>query len=328
MTGTNYPNYFGAQLNSDNGVDTRKDWWKLFGTGIGVNPSGNMSLIPGGGLVKGLGAIGTGFADLIGSRNRIEEQQGYLGEAQKGIEDFYGSYKRGAFDPKMSQSIRDAYSFGMRKPDTSGIQSSTQTALGAASSDPRLLGGMIGNIQKNQAQLMNQQNQMAADKQQAQLMGLGQAEQSILDRQTDLDRSMAMMKYGEDYASKQQALQNIETLKQQKRDAFGNILSGITNVGLGIAGMPSYPEAEGGMKTPGEFSHETNPIHMMDKNGNKVGEATGGEYILNPDQSDMIEDAYENINEKMSSGKTVTKADLMALYDVVRGVFSQEQFQD
>jgi hypothetical protein len=40
---------------------------------------------------------------------------------------------------------------------------------------------------------------------------------------------------------------------------------------------------KGGMTTPGEFSHETNPIDMM-KDGAKIGEMTGGEAILNPEQ--------------------------------------------
>jgi hypothetical protein len=43
-------------------------------------------------------------------------------------------------------------------------------------------------------------------------------------------------------------------------------------------------KAEKGMKTPGPFSHEKNPIDLV-KNGVKIGEATGGEYIFNPDQS-------------------------------------------
>jgi hypothetical protein len=44
------------------------------------------------------------------------------------------------------------------------------------------------------------------------------------------------------------------------------------------------PTGEKGMKTPGPFSHEKNPIDLV-KNGVKIGEATGGEYIFNPDQS-------------------------------------------
>ena len=44
---------------------------------------------------------------------------------------------------------------------------------------------------------------------------------------------------------------------------------------------------KGGMVTDGEFSHETNPIDIM-QNGAKVGEMTGGEYIINPTQAKKI----------------------------------------
>jgi hypothetical protein len=42
-------------------------------------------------------------------------------------------------------------------------------------------------------------------------------------------------------------------------------------------------DSRNGSITPGEFSHETNPIDMM-KDGAKIGEMTGGEAILNPEQ--------------------------------------------
>jgi hypothetical protein len=42
-----------------------------------------------------------------------------------------------------------------------------------------------------------------------------------------------------------------------------------------------------GMKTPGEFSHSSNPINLM-QNGSKVGEVTGGEYVVNPEQARKI----------------------------------------
>jgi len=43
----------------------------------------------------------------------------------------------------------------------------------------------------------------------------------------------------------------------------------------------------GVMQTSGEFSHETNPIHMI-QDGEVVGEMTGGEYVLNPKQAKAI----------------------------------------
>jgi hypothetical protein len=44
---------------------------------------------------------------------------------------------------------------------------------------------------------------------------------------------------------------------------------------------------EKGGKTPGPFSHEINPIDLV-RNGQKVGEATGNEYIVNPEQARKI----------------------------------------
>ena len=46
--------------------------------------------------------------------------------------------------------------------------------------------------------------------------------------------------------------------------------------------------AKKGMKIKGKFSHEENPVTMTDKNGKVVGEATGGEYIVNPKQAQKI----------------------------------------
>ena len=40
-------------------------------------------------------------------------------------------------------------------------------------------------------------------------------------------------------------------------------------------------------KTPGEFSHASNPINVM-QDGAKIGELTGGEYVLNPKQAAAI----------------------------------------
>ena len=44
---------------------------------------------------------------------------------------------------------------------------------------------------------------------------------------------------------------------------------------------------DGGMITKGAFSHEANPIDIM-QDGAKVGEMTGGEAILNPEQQNKV----------------------------------------
>ena len=45
--------------------------------------------------------------------------------------------------------------------------------------------------------------------------------------------------------------------------------------------------AENGMMTPGEFSHKSNPIDLV-QDGQKIGEATGGEFIINKEQAASI----------------------------------------
>lgn len=60
-----------------------------------------------------------------------------------------------------------------------------------------------------------------------------------------------------------------------------------------FAGLPGYDangnpiEAEEGMVTPGQFSHENNPIDIVQE-GVKIAEMTGGEAILNPEQQEKV----------------------------------------
>lgn len=46
-------------------------------------------------------------------------------------------------------------------------------------------------------------------------------------------------------------------------------------------------DARKGMMLPGKFNHATNPIALM-RNGRKIGEATGDEIVLNPEQINKI----------------------------------------
>ena len=72
--------------------------------------------------------------------------------------------------------------------------------------------------------------------------------------------------------------------------------------GAKIFGLAEYPEIlkdrsfykkDGGMMTGGKFDHKTNPIDII-RQGKKIGEMTGGEVILNPEQQKKLskESAY------------------------------------
>ena len=66
-------------------------------------------------------------------------------------------------------------------------------------------------------------------------------------------------------------------------------------------------------KTPGKFSHKTNPLHIVSNNGSKVGEMTGGEYIFNPKQA-------ASLRKHSKSGSS-------PLHKFVRQMLSKSQFK-
>lgn len=75
---------------------------------------------------------------------------------------------------------------------------------------------------------------------------------------------------------------------------------------------PRYESGGKAMKTPGEFSHKTNPIDVI-KDGKKIAEMTGGEYIFNPKQSEKL----RNLSGQGNS----------ALHKFVRDLLSKRQFK-
>jgi hypothetical protein len=81
-----------------------------------------------------------------------------------------------------------------------------------------------------------------------------------------------------------------------------------------LAGGPKMELKNGGkaIKTPGAFSHNSNPIDVI-KDGKKIAEMTGGEYIFNPKQSEKM----RNLSEK---GNTT-------LHKFVRDLLSKKQFK-
>ena len=83
---------------------------------------------------------------------------------------------------------------------------------------------------------------------------------------------------------------NSDTLAELAESGEGDqILSGIESYITDPTMNPFRINENGGKvkKTPGEFSHATNPINVM-QDGAKIGELTGGEYVLNPEQAAAI----------------------------------------
>jgi hypothetical protein len=77
------------------------------------------------------------------------------------------------------------------------------------------------------------------------------------------------------------AIEGFNNATQEQQDFFSNPQN---QAFFGALGFRSGGKVK---KTPGEFSHASNPIDVM-QDGSKIGELTGGEYVLNPEQAAKI----------------------------------------
>ena len=109
-------------------------------------------------------------------------------------------------------------------------------------------------------------------------------------RTNQLNTQLGATQYMQDLQGAQMAYQ---AGRQMGATATDNMASTISAFGQSAANqaLPGLI-GEDGMKTPGEFSHDDNPIDLV-RNGEKIGEATGGEYIFNPEQSEKMRELAE-----------------------------------
>ena len=110
------------------------------------------------------------------------------------------------------------------------------------------------------------------------------------------------------------ATSEIQGIKAEKDAGTQNIFGGAEDFLSGASAMAKNGgsiDAEEGGVTPGKFSHEENPIDMV-QDGEKIGEATGGELILPPDDVEAVRSALSE-GDKDAAFKLME--DLVAKYD-------------
>jgi len=176
------------------------------------------------------------------------------------------------------------------------------SAMGALSKDPR---NALAGAQALQ-QTANQQNLALLDKQQT---ARSEAMRNLATEQGQVQDQRIKVAEGE-----------LEGIRAEKAAGVQNIFGGVEDVasGIGAGGLQDLGLAQEGANidedggvTPGEFDHDTNPIDMV-QDGKKIGEATGGELILPPDDVDDIRMALQN--EDKDAAFDLMK-DLVAKYD-------------
>ena len=153
------------------------------------------------------------------------------------------------------------------------------SAMGALSKDPR---NALAGVQALEGQAAKQRTNLMGMQQDAKTAAMGNlaAEQKLVEQQR-------LGVAGEEIAG----------IKGEKAAAVQNIFGGAEDALSGAAQMTSGKygakiEAEEGGVTPGEFDHNDNPIDMV-QDGEKIGEATGGELILPPDDVEAVRSALQ-----------------------------------
>ena len=268
-------------------------WGALIGAGVN--------------LASGL----VGYSQQQEELDRQKKEAGILGrEAEEAAK----KARAGIQDYGVGRGARQAYM--MSQQDRAGdiaqqqIAKQTGSALGAmkAGGAKALIGG--GGVSNLAASAATQAAQQAAASDARKMAGqkaYGVQEQEALDANIARANEMAMFDYGravsqgdterglgrsltQDQALNQMAL--TQDLFSAGSGAVGTLGGMFGGGGDPSAGASNYGTtmARGGKvkETPGEFSHRTNPIDLV-RNGTKIGEATGGELIFNPEQSGKLE---------------------------------------
>lgn len=164
---------------------------------------------------------------------------------------------------------------------------------------------LLGGLGATQRQAARQRMGIEADSAKRQMSALqtyGAQQQRAQDMNTRMQQQLAQSQFEAERGAEQYNRQ----LEAQKKQAMGQALGSLAGqFGKGnfkdlfggddqdqppqVSGLLATLGSlkSGGMMTEGAFSHETNPIDIM-QDGAKVGEMTGGEAILNPDQQKKV----------------------------------------
>ena len=260
-------------------------------------------LIP---LAIGAAKAGVSYAQ---KRKAAKESEKFAGEIRGEQEAMANKLAQQTQDYGLGSNMRKYAQFGMMdqaqaQRDIAKQQSAEGIGALKKGGAKALLGG-LGAIQQQQFQNMAGIEQAETQRQQGIQKDIASEEQAI-----------AREKYGaarEDLGQARdlamQARMGQFAAQQAKRDAafeLGKDAIGLAGNVAGAAGdaggfknlgnldlqdsMSAFGMEKGGQikETPGAFSHRSNPIDIV-RRGAKIGEMTGGETIMNPEQTKKVE---------------------------------------
>ncbi len=255
------------------------------------------------GAGKLLGKIGPAVGSALGARAGAEA----LKQDPEQIAQQYADLKANMPQYGVGSAFNEY--LAMSKQDPAADMQRQIAAEQEASSIGALKSGgakaLLGGLGASQRQAARQRMGIEADsakRQQSALATYGAQQQRVQDSNTRMAQQLAQSQFQAERGAEQYNRQ----LEAQKKQATGQALGAIAGqFGKGnfkdlfggddqaqppqVSGLLATLGSlkSGGMMTEGAFSHETNPIDIM-QDGAKVGEMTGGEAILNPKQQNKV----------------------------------------
>tara|TARA_R100000654_G_scaffold68262_1_gene97106 strand:- start:9365 stop:10534 length:1170 start_codon:yes stop_codon:yes gene_type:complete len=192
------------------------------------------------------------------------------------------------------QPISEEYVQGLKEQQAADRAS----AMGALAKDPR---NVLAGVQALEGQAAKQRTDLLGMQQQAKtsaMQNLASEQRAVQERKADI------------------AGQELAGIRAEKAAGQQNIFGGLEGVASGLGSIFGGAKegasiGEDGGVTPGKFDHSTNKIDMV-QDGEKIGEATGGELILPPDDVEEIRSALKD-GDKESAFELMEK--LVAKYD-------------
>jgi hypothetical protein len=273
-----------------------------------------MSVLGTAAVIKGLTALGQGVAGAVGASQQAEAEK----ERAAAMMDVATDIRERALARRkefgLGPSFSDLRQVVLQDPTSDYLRQQEQRSLAGgveayqAGGARALLGG-LGSLTQASMDRMAQIAQEEQLRKQRGLAVVGEAEQRVArekltDARADLGFGRAMT------AEAQAARFGAEDLSRLgKQQAFQSGLESLGAIGLAsqadkfkdtdmelfkmiFGGGDQQVNAEEGAvirgKTPGEFSHEENPIDIM-QDGQKIGEMTGGEGVVSPQDLGELE---------------------------------------
>jgi len=231
-------------------------------------------------------------------------------QIQKKKDQKFGDFLIDQAEKTPTYQMADTYNkyLAMAKQDPVGDFMREQAAKNQATSLGALKSGgaksILGGMGAVQQQAFADQAKIAGTSQQnlqSAMLNYGQVQQAVMDANVgQTEKRLAAITDAELYKkeakdiARQAMFRGGQELAQTAFDTFtggggGGGVEGDNAFKYGKtakSGVVNTFYYQGGQvkKTPGSFNHKTNPIDIVAK-GSKIGEMTGGEYILNPAQA-------------------------------------------